>query len=1171
MARTAATGLRNVVSAVPHGLNKAGGIRGALSNPKAFSKAFADRFTGRDPIDLVTGEMVMQATDFELPALLPLVLQRTYSSAYGAGRWFGPSWSSFLDQRLEVDERGVCFAYTEAVLLSYPAIAPGESALPDEGPRLRLERRADGHYLVREPQTGRTFWFAPPGDSGAAVLPLAAVSDRNGNRIDIGYDPETGWLAELAHTGGYRVEIDCEAGRITAFRLPALENATLVRYRYDDQGRLTDVYNSSGLPLKFGYDQGHRITSWTDRNGTWYRYTYDAKGRVVRTAGSAHCLDGEIRYDPDNQVTVEINSLGAATAYHYNENGQVERVLDPLGQATGYTWDRYHRKTSETDPLGRTTQYRHDENDDLTVITRPDGAQTVFTYDADHRPLAMLQPDGLSWRRQYDSSGNLVAAADPSGAVRRFTYDSRGAMLSNTDAVGRVTTFETDAAGLLISAIDPAGSTTTIERDAGGRPVTVADALGRATAFTWTIEGRLASRTSADGHREQWLYDAEGNFAEYTGADGQRTRIEYTSFDLPSLRTDALGAQVAFTYDTELRLTSVTDAQGLTWTYEYDPAGRLVRERDYDGRVLSYRYDAAGQLTERVNGAGQVTGFGYDELGNLASRSSDDVTTVFEFDRLNRLMRAADPFTAVEYTRDANGRVTSESIDGWAVGYTYDAAGQLLRRRSPSGAVSTWEYDQAGRVSLLTSAGRTQRFAHDALGREVSRLVPGAQVDQAWDAEGRLFGQRIVGGQRVVQERRYGWTSSNGLSRIDDFLRGRTSFDLDALQRICGVGGSRAFAYSADGALVSTPEAGGPWEREGSRVRRAGPWRYEYDRQGRVISRQQRLLSGGTRVWRYRWDALDRLVAVSVPDGDVWRYRYDALGRRVGKEQFRGETLLQAVRYSWDGFLLGEQDQTDGRVRTTRTWDWEPGTMRPLSQLERSGPHGPIDEQAWYDARFRSIVTDLSGAPAELLDEDGVISWRREAGVWGARPEGIAADCPLQFPGQEHDEETGLDYNVHRYYDPQIGAYLSADPLGLAAAPNARAYVPNPYLWADPLGLQSCYSDVLSSESRQHILGGDAGGGSHRWPAAPGKTSYPLSWSDDQIMHNVGDIVTSPSTVWHVEKGNGGVLTSKGKPAVWRAWEVRDGVRLRIAYEPYTGKVRTAFPDNGPATGPLVP
>jgi RHS repeat-associated protein len=124
--------------------------------------------------------------------------------------------------------------------------------------------------------------------------------------------------------------------------------------------------------------------------------------------------------------------------------------------------------------------------------------------------------------------------------------------------------------------------------------------------------------------------------------------------------------------------------------------------------------------------------------------------------------------------------------------------------------------------------------------------------------------------------------------------------------------------------------------------------------------------------------------------------------------------------------------------------------VRPLTQSERPLGREEVDE------RFYAIVTDLVGAPTELADADGGIVWRRRASVWGAADPVGDLDCPLRFPGQYHDAETGLDYNLHRYYDPETGRYQSPDPLGLAPQPNPHAYVHNPTVAADPLGLMGC-------------------------------------------------------------------------------------------------------------------
>ena len=75
----------------------------------------------------------------------------------------------------------------------------------------------------------------------------------------------------------------------------------------------------------------------------------------------------------------------------------------------------------------------------------------------------------------------------------------------------------------------------------------------------------------------------------------------------------------------------------------------------------------------------------------------------------------------------------------------------------------------------------------------------------------------------------------------------------------------------------------------------------------------------------------------------------------------------------------------------------------------------------------------------------------------------ITSTTPLRFQGQYYDEETGLHYNRHRYYNPQTGRYLTPDPIGLAGGVNGYLYGVNPTGWVDPLGLSSCPGEETCS------------------------------------------------------------------------------------------------------------
>ncbi len=972
--------------ALPTGAGRSETDLAAAGEAKGASDPLVGRPFGADPVDLATGDVILAEADVTLPGVLPLTVERAHRSSWRAGRWFGRSWLSSLDQRLLVTSERAVGAFADGRVLSWahpaePGLAP---VLPETGPAWPLQRNPDGSYTVVDPQRGLTWRFehwagyqAGPGDQGE--LPLVSLSDRAGHEIAFSYDA-AGQPVSVSHSGGYRVRVTVTDGRVTGLVLAGRDGSaavTLARYEYDADGNLAGVVNSSGQPLRFGYDTAGRLTGWTDRIGQYYRYSYDTQGRCVRGEGPDDAMSGTFAYEPG--ITRWTDVSGAVTIHEITPSAYLAATTDPLGNVTRWERDARGRVTTLIDPLGRVTRYAHDVEGNLIAVTRPDGSQVTAEYDEQSQPVLVTGPDESEWRPEYDARGNRTRLVAPDGTVTELGYDDRGHLTRITAPDGGVTIVVCDLAGLPAEVIGPDGAEVQYERDPLGRITRITAPDGGITSLAWTTEGRPTSRTFADGATETWSWDPEGNLVRHVSATGAQTSYEYGPFNKVTGMRWADGTRSQFRYDHELRLTEVTHA-GLTWRYDHDPAGRLVAETDYNGATTTYSHDKAGQLIRRVNAAGQETTLGYDTLGNLIQSAADGTVTTFGYDQAGRLMNARNADAEVKLDRDALGRVVAETCDGRTVRSEYDAAGRVIRRVTPSGTVTTWEYDPAGQPVAMTANGQRLGFGYDQAGRETRRELPGGlTLTQGWDLRGRLTLQALTGSGgplpegpspavpgQVLQRRAYSYRPDGLVDSIDDLLAGHRAIGLDRTGRVTAVTGEdwderysydRAGNVSAASWPVPPSSPAAPWldagaqgQREvtGTLVTRAGNIRYRHDRQGRVTQRQKTRISRRPDTWHYEWDAGNRLTSVTTPDGSIWRYRYDPFGRRVAKQHLAPDgSITEQTEFTWDGALLAEQARTVAAAdqREVIAWNYQPGSFTPLTQAEhtslRDAPQEP--------------------------------------------------------------------------------------------------------------------------------------------------------------------------------------------------------------------------------------
>ncbi|MBT2773370.1 hypothetical protein J7J47_14170 [Halomonas sp. ISL-60] len=265
------------------------------------------------------------------------------------------------------------------------------------------------------------------------------------------------------------------------------------------------------------------------------------------------------------------------------------------------------------------------------------------------------------------------------------------------------------------------------------------------------------------------------------------------------------------------------------------------------------------------------------------------------------------------------------------------------------------------------------------------------------------------------------------------------AYSYDAAGRL--IGSDHAHRYSVDAAGNRLE---GQQALSDNRLGQLNGTRYRYDGAGNLIERQQ---PNGERL-TLGYDGANRLVhLIHASELGATReatYRYDGLGRRISKTVRHTNGTTATTHYGWDGDRIVREETENQRTTVV----YEPGSFVPMLRIDDT-QQGQL---------VSAYITDALGTPMQLVTPNGQPRWLAEPDDWAAVKNQRAVrnvTQPIRFQGQWHDEESGLYYNRHRYYDPQQGRYISQDPIGLRGGTNLYGYVTNPTGMVDPLGLET--------------------------------------------------------------------------------------------------------------------
>jgi len=548
-----------------------------------------------------------------------------------------------------------------------------------------------------------------------------------------------------------------------------------------------------------------------------------------------------------------------------------------------------------------------------------------------------------------------------------------------------------------------------------------------------------------------------------------------------STRATKVAKPLPYAYDAAGRLVSVTNPLGDSTTYAYDALANLTSIRDANGHVTSFEYDDLNRRIRKTWPDASFEAFGYDALGNLLSqRLADGNTNIFDYDEMSRLAQASyfdgqslsygytptgqrssvvDGRGTTRYTYDDLDRLTVVTVpSGLSVSYTYDAAGNRSSMTTPAGVVD-FDYDDANRLSAVTDPlGGTYSYTYDAEGRRTQLDMPnGLIVDYRYDLLDQVIGITHRTSSSVLASYDYTLDPAGNRLGVSEADGSSIAWTYDDAYRLIGEtrfdpGGSpsaeTSFTYDPVGNRRSMTVDGATTNYTYNNLDQlltAGPTTFGYDARGNLTQ-----ASSGADVAAYSWDALDRLSDVTLPDGAALAYTYDADGRRV--RQVVGGA---GSNYLWDeASLYGDVVlETDAGGATLASYVL--GGAELLSQT-RAGTTGYYLPDAQGSTR---ALTNGAGAVTDTYD---YTAFGELFGVTGTTTNAYL------YTGQEFDALTGLYSLRARYYDPEVGRFLSLDQMELQIFNPMQldryAYVGNnPVNLIDPLGTQSLRSYIATA------------------------------------------------------------------------------------------------------------
>jgi RHS repeat-associated protein len=827
------------------------------------------------------------------------------------------------------------------------------------------------------------------------------------------------------------------------------------KFSYDNIGNLLEEVDE-GNTSKTG-DEKSAVTTYAQAYETGFNRPLET---LLKDKDGNTVSQKNFEYDAKGNLIKETSWLNTQeeqpfTQYSYDSFGNLVSTTNALGSVvtTNYETDFYTYPESVTNSFGHTVQYTYEPKFGVILSTTDANASTSSTsYDSLGRPLQVKNADsqvfatynypdfntkistnaiGLSRTEYIDGLGRkykAVSSGEDGAASRNISsevyYNNRGQV-------------EQESLAHYIDE-DPAQiSYVRYEYDIRGRvKKTISDFPGTlkdAESSISYINPLYAESTDPMGHKKGALKGVYGNIievTEFTQGGVYTTSYEYDTQNNLIKTTDSQGNISQIFYDSLGRKTSMIDPDMGTWSYEYDLVGNLKKQTDAKGQVLEFTYDALNRLTAKRStlSANPLVEYFYDDsakdycIGRLSKIIDQSGSTEFFYDKLGREIKS------VKIVQGSEFMVQRE----------YDILDRLTKLTYPDNSVVQYSYDSNSGLlekvfDPLTSTYYILNTEYNALGQiKTIQYGNNAQTTYTYGQDLRLS-RILTQGLSTLQDLNYIFDKNGNLATLTDNLRSNIrTFVYDNLDRLNEAhnlpapgGGYADFYYQYDsiGNMVYKSDLGvmtygqnaGPHALTSS-----GGYTYQYDANGNMVSGKNKTMA---------YDAENRLLEVNE-SGIITSFSYDGDGGRVRKTTASGTTTY-----------IGSLFEIDSSGKTIK--HIFAGSNR-VATVESTG------STYYYHSDHlgsSNVITNQSGQQAQYCEYTpyGTL----------ARNEGTDA-VTHKFTGKELDS-TGLYFYGARYYDPEIGRFITADTIVQAPydpqSLNRYAYARNnPIKYIDPNG-----------------------------------------------------------------------------------------------------------------------